>query len=145
MSDGFEAWLKQPTTIHALGVLAGAGIGFGVFYLTGSIEGGIGAASAAYAAVHGAMPDNTTETTALKKLLKDTLEATAEHRFKQEAPILMADIEKVVAARGAETVAAAAGVAAAATETVPVLTTIEPPLSKPKPSIVPKTKPAAKL
>lgn len=113
MGTALRGWLRQPTTIHAIGVLATMAAGFLAFHATGSPQLAIAAGGMAFSAVAGLMNDNTGQRAASEKLMRDVLGALNRHDLKGSLPALTLDVEQVVMNRGASTVTGATGIASA--------------------------------
>lgn len=93
-----SAWLKQPSTITGLAAFAGAAATAVAGILTHSTDLAAGIGAIAFAAVHVALPDNTTEAASVQKLVSDAVHAAVEKRLAASLPQLVSDVSAVVAA-----------------------------------------------
>ena len=86
----FQTGLRQPTTIHGLGVLCGAAVAAAEHYFTGSATLASGAGAIAYAATHLFVDDATTDRAA-QTLTEDVLDAVVKRHVGNRLPAIVND------------------------------------------------------
>lgn len=91
MAFDFQAFLKQPTTIHGLGAIAAAVVGAATQYFAHEASLSAAIAVAVHGVVNVVMKDNTSGQQSVEKLFADTAEAIMEKKVAAMIPALAAD------------------------------------------------------
>ena len=104
-----KAWLKQPSTIHGLGVAFGTVAGLVAQALTHDTTWSVAAGGSAYALMHVVLPDNSGAQSSIEKLVTDTVTAAAQKRLAEALPSLVQEGLAVVSAFKAPTTVAGGG------------------------------------
>lgn len=93
----FAKWARQPTNIHAFGVIA-AGVAGAIAQLAGH-DPRIDAVCAVvvYVATHLAINDNSADPSSVEKLVEDAVTAIVQNKVNASIPVLTADVEAAVA------------------------------------------------
>jgi hypothetical protein len=98
-------FLRQPTTVLGIAVLAGAASGVGTWFAAHSIIEAQGVGGAIAGAILVAMQDNSGDRSSVEKLVSDAIVAVATRRL---TPAIIADVQQVFAAPTAPAPAAPA-------------------------------------
>lgn len=96
MNSKIKGWLRQPTTIHGIGVLVATAVGIGAYYVTGSSVTAAGLAGSAFGVIATLMNDANADKSRVEALVNDAAAAIATQRLGPMLPQLAADASRAL-------------------------------------------------
>lgn len=92
-----KSWLRQPTTIHSLGVVALVAVSVVMFFFGANQEVAGMCGVASYALVHAGINDDTASRS-IEKMIEDAVQAYVAGQMKSALPSILADAPAVAVA-----------------------------------------------
>jgi len=96
MTSRIKDWLRQPTTIHGIGVVAATAAGIGAYYATGNPMTAAALAGSAFGVIATLMNDTSTDKSRVEALVSDAVTAVATQRLGPMLPQLVADASRAL-------------------------------------------------
>ncbi|MGA9865254.1 MAG: hypothetical protein WBQ75_02315 [Acetobacteraceae bacterium] len=96
MNSRIRGWLRQPTTIHGIGVLTATAVGIGAYYVTGSPVTAAGLAGSAFGVIATLMNDANADKSRVEALVSDAVTAIATQHLGPMLPQLATDASRAL-------------------------------------------------
>lgn len=96
MDSRLQRWLRQPTTIHGIGVIIATAAGIGAYVATRSPVMAAGLAGSTFGVIATMLDDSNADTSRIEALVSDTAEAIASRHVAAMLPQLVADASKAL-------------------------------------------------
>lgn len=107
MDFRLQRWLRQPTTIHGIGVIFATAAGIGAYFATQSPVMAAGLAGSTFGVIAAMLNDSNADTARIEALVSDAAEAIAGRHVAAMLPQLVADASKALQAAAPATVSPA--------------------------------------
>ncbi len=89
-------WLRQPTTIHGIALLAATAAGVGMWFYSHSAGDAVAIGSGLAGVIMVALPDNSGDKSSVSRMIEDTVKMLATKQYVQMAPVIMADLQAML-------------------------------------------------
>lgn len=96
MNSKIKGWVRQPTTIHGIGVLTATAVGIGAYYVTGNSVTAVGLAGSAFGVIATLMNDANADKSCVEALVSDAVTAIATQHLSPMLPQLAADASRAL-------------------------------------------------
>lgn len=96
MNSSLQRWLRQPTTIHGIGVIVATAVGIGAYIATRSPVMAAGFAGSTFGVIAAMLNDTNADTARIEALVTDVAAAMASRHLAAMLPQLVADAFKAL-------------------------------------------------
>lgn len=96
MNSRLQGWLRQPTTIHGIGVIVATAAGIGAYFATRSPVMAAGLAGSTFGVIAAMLNDANADTARIEALVTDVAAAMASRHLAAMLPQLVADASKAL-------------------------------------------------
>ncbi len=96
MNSRLQGWLRQPTTIHGIGVIVATVAGIGTYVATRSPVMAAGLAGSTFGVIAAMLNDSNADTARIEALVTDVATAIASRHVAAMLPQLVADASKAL-------------------------------------------------